>query len=119
MAAFLGSWTGPQSADCLDTLVAGMSISLRFLRAGWTTQSRREFFQWLVRAQAYKGGDNMRLVIEELKAGALDCVPPPDRHTIEDLLNAPVPMQTSPISAQARPFVKEWTMADVAPLFDT
>jgi len=36
-----------------------LARSLRFLRVGWTTKTRREFFQWIVRAQAYKGGENM------------------------------------------------------------
>jgi putative heme-binding domain-containing protein len=95
-----------------------LARSLRYLRADWTPKTRRAFFEWIVRAQAYTGGENMRLVIEELKADALDGLTPDDRRGIEDLLTAPAATQVSPVSSQPRPFVKEWKMADVAPLLD-
>ncbi len=104
----------PTQEDKLD-----LARSLRFLRSGWTTQTRREFFQWIVLAQGYRGGDNMRLVIDELKTDALDDIPAKDRQAIEDLLRAPAPNQISPISAKPRPFVKNWTMAELAPLLDS
>ncbi len=104
----------PTQEDQMD-----LARSLRFLKTGWTTKTRREFFQWIVRAQAYKGGENMRMVIDELKADALAGISAKDRRAIEDLLNAPALAQASPVASQPRPFVKDWTMADVAPSLDT
>lgn len=93
--------------------------SLRYLRTGWTTKTRRAFFQWIVKAGDFRGGDNMKLVIDELKVNALDQMSPKDRRTIEDLLKAPPPGLSSAIAIKPRPFVKEWTMSEVAPLLDT
>jgi putative heme-binding domain-containing protein len=95
-----------------------LARSLRFLRTGWKPQTRRAYFEWVVRAQAYKGGDNMRLVIDEFKNDALVRVAVQDRPAIEAMFAAPVPEQVSAASAKPRPFVKEWTMAEVAPLLD-
>ena len=95
-----------------------LARSLRFLRTGWKPQSRHAYFEWVVHAQAYKGGDNMRLVIDELKNDALVRVPVNDRPAIEAMFAAPVPEHVSAASAKPRPFVKKWTMAEVAPLLD-
>ena len=61
----------------------------------------------------------MQLVIDELKADALGQMAEQDRRAVEDLLAAPAPSHVSPISTQARPFVKNWTMVEVAPLLET
>ncbi|MCC7085305.1 MAG: heme-binding protein, partial [Pirellulales bacterium] len=36
----------------------GLVKSLRFLKVGWTIDLHRELFQWFVRAQSYRGGNN-------------------------------------------------------------
>jgi putative heme-binding domain-containing protein len=93
--------------------------SLRFLSAGWTRQLHRELFEWFRRAAAYKGGNNFETFIEELKRDSLAHVPDVDRVALADVINAPVPDQVTPLSAQPRPFIKEWTMEEVMPLVET
>jgi putative heme-binding domain-containing protein len=102
----------PTQEDQLD-----YARSLRWLRTSWTPKTRREFFQWIAHAQTYTGGENMRLVMDELKANALDGVSEIDRRGIEDLLNAPLPTTVAPV-AKSRPFVKDWKIADIVPLLD-
>jgi putative heme-binding domain-containing protein len=92
--------------------------SLRFLRVGWTVETRRELFQWLQHARAYRGGENFRLVIDEVKADALKGLSENDLHAINDLINAPEPKESTVLN-QARPVVKKWTMTDVLPLLET
>jgi putative heme-binding domain-containing protein len=104
----------PTQEDQLD-----YARSLRWLRIGWTPKTHRDFFEWIVRAQSYNGGENMRLIIEELKADALDGVSEKDRRGIADLLNAPSPAAVSPVASKPRPFVKDWKMAELAPLLDS
>jgi len=38
---------------------------------GWTPQARTAFFEWLVRAQTFRGGANLELFIGEIKADAV------------------------------------------------
>jgi putative heme-binding domain-containing protein len=93
--------------------------SLRFLRKGWTVETRRTCFEWLARARNYKGGENMRLVIDELNNDALKGVPEQERGPLEALINTPVPNQASIVSSKPRPFIRQWTMTEVAPLVET
>ena len=92
-----------------------LARSLRFLKAGWTLELRRAFFQWIQLAHTYRGGENFRLVIDELKADALKTLTEKDRPALDDLINAPEPTDSTPVTPP-RPFVKKWTMADVLPL---
>lgn len=93
--------------------------SLRFLEAGWTPETRRALFEWFARAQAYKGGANFQLFVDELKADALKRLPESERLSLDDLINAPVPNAVTPLSATPRPLVKAWKMEEILPLLQT
>jgi putative heme-binding domain-containing protein len=93
--------------------------SLRFLAAGWTRELHRDLFEWFRRAATYKGGNNFETYIQELKKDSLAHVSAEDRIALDDLINAPAPKQVTPLAAQPRPFVKEWTMEEVIPLIET
>jgi putative heme-binding domain-containing protein len=93
--------------------------SLRFLVVGWTRELHRELFDWFRRAGGYKGGNNLETFIQELKRDCLAHVTEADRLALASVINAPVPDQVTPLTAAPRPFVKEWTVADVIPLMAT
>jgi putative heme-binding domain-containing protein len=93
--------------------------SLRFLTTGWTPETRRALFEWFARAQGYKGGHNFALFIGELKHDALARLPADAHAALDDVINAPVPAQVTPLSAQPRPLVKEWKMDEIVPLLET
>ncbi|MCI0334611.1 MAG: c-type cytochrome, partial [Planctomycetes bacterium] len=92
--------------------------SLRFLKVGWTLQTRREFFEWLLRAQAYRGGVNFTTFIDEIKADALKGMTDRELHALKDVIDAPIPTQVSTDSIKARSVVKEWTKDEVLSLLD-
>jgi putative heme-binding domain-containing protein len=94
-------------------------FSLRFLDTGWTRDLHRELFEWFRGATAYKGGNNFEKFIQELKQDCLAHVPGGDRLALAGIINAPIPAQVTPLSARPRPFVKEWSMAEVIPLVET
>jgi putative heme-binding domain-containing protein len=93
--------------------------SLRFLKTGWTSKTRRAFFEWIQRAHSYTGGENMRMVVEEIKSDALVGMSAQERRTVKDLLPATVASQSTALSVNQRPFVKAWTMDEVVPLLET
>jgi putative heme-binding domain-containing protein len=93
--------------------------SLRFLDAGWTRELHRELFTWFHRAAVYRGGNNFENFIKELKRDCLAHVPAQDRIALDDVINAAPPSEATPLAAGPRPYVKEWTMAEVIPLVET
>jgi putative heme-binding domain-containing protein len=94
-------------------------FSLRFLTTGWTRDLHRDLFEWFRGAAAYRGGNNFEKFLQELKQDCLSHVPVGDRLALAGIINAPVPAQVAPLSARPRPFVKEWSMAEVIPLVET
>ncbi len=93
--------------------------SLRFLTVGWTPELRHRFFEWFVRASAYKGANNFANFLTELKTEALKHVPENERAALKDVLEAPVPQQVTPLAAKPRPFVKKWTLEELRPLIQS
>lgn len=92
--------------------------SLRQLDRGWTPETRREFFEWIQQARGYKGGNNFATFMEEIRNDAIARIPEEERAALADLIDAPAPNQATPISAEPRPFVREWTMEEVIPLVE-
>lgn len=92
--------------------------SLQYLNNGWTTDLYRQLFQWFLRAQSYRGGNNFAIFIEELRSNCLANTPAPDRQALDSLINAKV-AQIGGGKSEPRPFVKEWKMEEVLPLIQS
>lgn len=93
----------------------GLVKSLRFLKVGWTTDLHRKLFQWFERAQGYRGGNNFRGFIDELRNDCLVNTSPEDRKELDQLIAAAAQPHHG-ASKELRPFVKKWTMEEVLPL---
>lgn len=90
--------------------------SLRFLKTGWTLDLHRELFDWFLRTQAYRGGNNFPTFLQELRNDCLANTSAVDRDALADIINAKLPTEGKKAIAPPRPFVKEWKMADALPL---
>jgi hypothetical protein len=86
--------TSPTQEGQLD-----LARSLRFLETGWNLDTRRKLFQWFNRAQAYRGGNNFRRFIDELKKDSLARMPEQDRAALADVIDAPVPSHVTPTTS--------------------
>jgi putative heme-binding domain-containing protein len=91
--------------------------SLRFLKAGWTLDLHRDLFQWFVRAQAYRGGNNFPTFIQELRNDCLANTTADERKVLAEVINAK-PEVKGGVAVPPRPFVKEWKMEDAIPLVE-
>jgi putative heme-binding domain-containing protein len=89
---------------------------LRFLKAGWTLETRRSFLDWFNKARGFHGGANFADFMKEMRTDALANVSEADQKALADVINAPPPAAVSPASAIPRPFVKEWKMDEAAGL---
>lgn len=93
----------------------GLLKSLRFLKVGWTLDLHRELFEWFVRAQGYRGGNNFRGFMDELRKDCLANTSPDDRQALASLIAA-AEQPHHGASKELRPFVKKWSMEEVLPL---
>jgi len=61
------------------------AFMLRTHREGWTTELRRQYFQFLNEAAEYRGGASYSLMLEDVRAEALRNSTPEEREAVADL----------------------------------
>ena len=89
---------------------------LRVLRAGWTPELRERYFRWFPKAANYRGGSSFANFVENIKQDAVASLSPEELAGLRPILEAE-PEPTATI-AETRPFVKDWTLDDLAPKLD-
>jgi putative heme-binding domain-containing protein len=91
--------------------------ALRVLRTGWTPELRRSYFTWFVRAANFRGGASMTGFITRMKNDAVATLTPAEATALKAVIDARPGTVRVPEEAP-RPFVKAYTMADLAPLLE-
>jgi putative heme-binding domain-containing protein len=88
--------------------------ALRVLDAYWTPELRKEYFSWFPKAETYKGGMSFALFVKNIKDDAVATLSAEEKTALKPILDAkPKP---GPVKVAAnRPFVKAYTVADLAP----
>jgi putative heme-binding domain-containing protein len=96
------------------------ALILRNLKAGWTRPLREEYFRWFVeKGAAYRGGNTFASSLRTIRDQAVASLSDQERAELKPVLDAQ-PARVSPRDLlAARPTVKEWTVAEVAPLVET
>ncbi len=92
--------------------------TLRHLLAGWTPELRETYFRWFVKAGGYRGGASFGLFVEHIKQDAVAQLSAEEKLALKPVLEAKPAGTASPIAAKPRPFVKKWTMEELAPLVE-
>jgi putative heme-binding domain-containing protein len=95
-----------------------LARSLCHLRNGWTDEARRQFFEWVRKAETYKGGVNFVTFIKEIKAEAVKGLSENQKLALADILEAPPLDPSGLLSKEPRSFVKEWTLEEALPLVE-
>jgi putative heme-binding domain-containing protein len=89
--------------------------ALRKLKAGWTPELRKAFFAWLVKASRFKGGNSIRGFMANIKRDAILTLSEDEKAELKPILEArPVKASSAGVTVD-RPFVKEWTLDELAP----
>ena len=91
------------------------ALLLSHLRAGWTPQARREYFDWLDHASTWQGGRSLAKYIETIRSDAHANLPPDLRGDFA-VTPARNSQSTSALVHATRPFVRKWTLDDLLPL---
>jgi putative heme-binding domain-containing protein len=92
--------------------------SLRVLKTGWTMPLRKEYFTWYLKASNFKGGASLNNFINKrMKPDAIATLTAKEKEEVKPILEA-APIAPSPVVGKPRPFVKEWTVADLTPIVE-
>ncbi len=103
----------PTQEEQIDIVMA-----LRMAKAGWTPESRTQYFQWFVRAAGYKGGNSFQGFLRLIKADAVAALSAEEKAAIKPVLDAK-PTAGAVATGPARPHVKKWVLADLTPQVET
>ena len=91
-------------------------FTLRLVKGGWTLDDRRRYFTWLARARReFQGAKMLPTALNYIRADAEATLSAAERRGLSDVLAAlDKPATPAPAQVVQRPFVKQWTMADLA-----
>jgi putative heme-binding domain-containing protein/uncharacterized protein (TIGR03067 family) len=90
--------------------------SLRALETGWTPAQRKEYFSWYPRAAHYKGGASFRGFLRIMKTDAVATLTAKEKEELKPILDTN--LAPAAVVAKPRPFVKKWTVAELAPVVE-
>ncbi len=91
-------------------------FSLRSLNSGWTSELRRNYFQWFLDAASFKGGNSFSRFLQNIRNEAIEKLPPGDRAALATVLAQPIQPKDPYENLKARPLVKKWTLDDLTPV---
>ncbi|MFM7070452.1 MAG: c-type cytochrome [Planctomycetota bacterium] len=92
--------------------------ALRVLKAGWTPESRKTYFEWFLKAASYKGGASFALFVQNIKRDALETLSEAEKLALKEIIEAIPPADAKPTPAPPRPIVKQWTLAELNAIVD-
>ncbi len=87
------------------------------LKAGWTPELRRAYFEWFHRAAGYRGGASFGGFLKNIKSDAVANLSQKEKTSLADVLAERA--STDAPAQPPRPFVKNWTMAELVPLIES
>jgi putative heme-binding domain-containing protein len=92
--------------------------ALRVLKGGWTTELRKQYFTWFIKAAKYKGGESFQGFTRMIKADAVALLAQSELDALKSIINANPATVKLPEEAP-RPFVKAWKVDDLAKALET
>jgi putative heme-binding domain-containing protein len=87
--------------------------SLRMLRAGWTPELRKTYFEWFNQAAGYRGGASFGLFVANIKKDATATLTAEELAFLQPILNAQPPQEITQAVSAPRKFVKEWKLDEL------
>lgn len=94
------------------------ALSLRNLKTGWTHAQREQYFNWFPRAANYRGGNSFLGFVRNIKKEAIDNLPEDEKVSLKPLLTAELKVDNPYANAKPRPFVKNYTVAEILPVVE-
>lgn len=95
-----------------------LARALRVLKTGWTLPLRQDYFSWFLKAGSFKGGSSLTGFMRDIKADAVTNLPAADKAALQAILDAQPERKNPWDQLAARDHVKEWTVAELAPIVE-
>lgn len=86
--------------------------------SNWTPAQREHYFSWFSKMQDYHGGNSAKKFLLRIRDLALEKVPEAERPALLALAEKPLDKPKPAFVMPSRPFVKNWTFADLEPVLD-
>ena len=90
------------------------AVDLRRLHTGWTPELRKAYFTWFLKAANFKGGASLAGFVRQIKDDAVTTLSPEEKTALKPILDAKPEPKTVAANVPARPFVKTWTVDELA-----
>ncbi|CAN5439358.1 c-type cytochrome [soil metagenome] len=91
--------------------------SLRVLKTGWTPELRKSYFEWMQKADGYRGGNSFGGFLSQIRNDAIANLNVHERGALQPLLE--VKAKTGPAVIKSnRPVVKQYKLEDIEPLLE-
>lgn len=84
----------------------------------WTPAQREHYFAWFSKMQDYRGGNSTKKFLLRIRDLALEKLPDAERPALLALAEKTSDKPKAAFVMPSRPFVKNWTMADLDPVLD-
>ncbi len=94
------------------------ALSLRNLKTGWTHPERENYFGWFLKAQSYRGGHSFKGFVTNIKKDAVANLPAEEKVALKSIIEATAKVETPWLNAKPRPFVKQYTVAELLPIVE-
>lgn len=91
--------------------------ALRVLKTGWTPELRKTYFEWLAKADGYKGGNSFRGFMRNIRRDAVANLSDSDKAALGDLVEAKPDAVAAP-AGPPRPVVKEYALAELSKMLE-
>jgi putative heme-binding domain-containing protein len=89
--------------------------ALRMLKTGWSSDQRKAYFQWFLKAANFRGGASLGGFLRDIKADAVASLSESEKVALKPVLDAK-PESKKPLEnlLAGRSVVKEWTVNDLS-----
>ena len=91
--------------------------ALRVLKTGWTPALRKEYFNWYVKAQTYRGGNSFQGSLNIMKRDAVATLSAQEKVALKPILDAKA-VGKPPVVGKPRPFVKAYKVDELVPIVE-
>ncbi len=92
------------------------ALMLSDAQTGWTIQLRKKYFQWFLDAATLQGGASVGGYLQSIREAAVARLSKEDELALQDILQEPPVTKDPYAELKARPFVKNWSLADLLPI---
>jgi putative heme-binding domain-containing protein len=92
--------------------------TLRHLHVGWSSELRKQYFEWFIKAARYRGGLCLARFVENIKEDVVATLSDAEKESLKQIIEAKPAEVSKPMYATPRDQVKLWTLPELVPIVE-